>query len=329
MFRLLFALFCLAGLPVQAADLRITGLTNNAYAIQTADPSIGCSHYLDGPLVRGDGDRISQAMVESIKGWRKQNNYGKAVLCLNSPGGAISEALILADTLRETGIGTRLEADSVCESACALVFMAGSFHAFESGKLKWRVMHPTARLGFHAPALNLQGGQYSGEAIAQSYALALETIAVTLRNLVQNRDFLDGEHMAPSLLAEMLLTPPDAMFYIDTVDKAGRWAIKIGPLAVADRILDNRAFEQGCVNRVKWRADASSVGVRYDDVAVYQDDYEGQNVMVILDEYMGTSCAFAVAKIGSPTYLLSEVGYGQFTWADFLPPETPLSKLSR
>ncbi|WP_323768971.1 hypothetical protein [Antarctobacter sp.] len=326
MLRLIFVLFSIFTLPANAAELRITGLTNNAYAIQTADPAIGCSHHISGRFERGDGAAMARELTDSIGRWRAQGNYGKAVICLNSPGGLISEALILADTLRREAIGTKLEAGSVCESACALVFMAGSFQAFESGPMKWRVMHPTARLGFHAPSLNLQDGQYSGEEISRSYALAMETIAVTLRNLVQNRDFLDGEHMSPSLLAEMLVTPPEGMFYIETVDQAGRWNIRIGPLA-QDAKLDMTAFEQGCINRVKWRADASAIGATYPDAAVLQHENSGKNVMVVLDEYSGITCDFPIPALGSNTYLLSDVGYGQFAQTDFLPPQTPLVQL--
>jgi hypothetical protein len=47
------------------------------------------------------------------------------LLTLNSPGGTVQMALLIADDVHERGISTYIAKESGCHSACALVFLAG------------------------------------------------------------------------------------------------------------------------------------------------------------------------------------------------------------
>lgn len=327
---LVFA-FCMSALPARGADLQILGMTNEAFDIQQADPAIGCTHRITGTFAQGDGDRIGRAIRSSIEEWRNRNLWGVSVVCLDSPGGALPEALTLASLFREDGIGTRLEAGATCESACALLFMAGSFHAHESGLYKWRVMHPTARLGFHAFKLEVPPGQYDGTTVGKAYALAMETLARTIEDLMQNRGFEDGEHLKPSLVAAMLRTPPDRMMYVDTIDKAGRWGIRIGPLRTAGLSMTEMDFRRACANEKAWQADESATQDQW-----WQEKFVnwgsadwGDTVEVITSEMTGDGCTYDVPKGASRnrTVPLDKVQYGFLDLAGVVDPSLRLTAL--
>ncbi|SMX44912.1 hypothetical protein [Maliponia aquimaris] len=292
----LCALLALPGLAAQAADLQIIGMTNEAYDIQEADPTFGCTHRITGAFGPGDGARIGAAIRQSSDAWRDQGLYGVTVVCLDSPGGALPEALTLAAQFREQGIGTRLEAGARCESACALLFMAGSFYAHESGLYKWRIMHPTAKLGFHAFKLEVPQGQYDGATVSKAYALAMETLARTVEDLMQNRGFEDGEHIKPSLVAAMLRTPPESMMYVETVDQAGRWGIDVGPLRTAGMTLQEMDFRRACTNRKAWEADETATRDSYwqDHFVTWTSEDWGDTLEVTTNDMSGDGCQYSL-----------------------------------
>ncbi|MBY6163392.1 hypothetical protein KUV73_21100 [Mameliella alba] len=317
--------------PALAADFRVVGMTNDAFDIQGADPDIACTHRLTGQFAPGDGDRMAGILRNSIEDWRKQNKWGKSVICLDSPGGSIAEALKLGAALREMAVGTKLEAGARCESACALLFMAGSFYAHESGYYKWRVMHPTAKLGFHAPSLQVGRGQYDGATVTRAYALAMETLARTIEDLMQNRGFEDGEHLKPSLIATMLRTPPDSMFYIDTVDQAGRWGIQIGPLRDSGRIMTEMDFRRTCANQKAWEADETATEDPYWDqyFVNWVSDEWSDKVEIITNDMTGESCAFFLPKGAAQrkSVPLNQVQSGFVPLVQVLDPSTRLAQL--
>jgi hypothetical protein len=329
--KLVLALFGLLALPAHAAELQVIGMTNDAIDIQAPDPAIACTHRITGQFAPGDADRMARSLRSSIEGWRNQNRYGVSVICLDSPGGAISEALELGAVLREMAIGTKLEAGARCESACALLFMAGSFHAHESGYYKWRVMHPTARLGFHAPSLQVERGDYDAATVTRAYALAMETLARTVEDLMQNRGFEDGEHLKPSLIATMLRTPPDRMFHVETVDQAGRWGITIGPLRPTSQTMTEMDFRRACANQKAWGADESSASDIYwqQKFVNWKTDQWGETVEVITNDMTGEGCEYSVPKgaARSKRVPVSQVQYGYFSIVEAADPGLRLDRL--
>jgi hypothetical protein len=323
---------CLAS-QARAADLEILGMSNDAFDVQLADPDVACTHRITGTFAAGDADRIAASLTASIDAWFDQGKHGVSVVCLDSPGGSIAEALRLADVLRENTIGTKLTAGARCESACALVFMAGSFFAHESGRYKWRIIHPTARLGFHAPSLLVPDGQYSAESVTRSYGLAMETLARTIEDLMMNREFEDGEHLKPSLMAAMLRTPPDSMMYVETVDQAGRWGITVGPVRKTGLTMRELDFRRACVNEKAWQQDQSAVQTEdywKEDFIVWTDDDWGDTAEVIINDMTGDGCLYGLPKGASRSRSapLNQVRGGFMLLTDVLDPETRLRSLS-
>jgi ATP-dependent protease ClpP protease subunit len=325
MYRAFLIAIALLAPPAMAAELRVLSPNNADLDIQAPDPAMACTHRMTGTLGKGDADRMIPALENSIQTWRKQDQWHLPVLCLDSPGGSLVEALKLAALLRDMPIGTKLEANATCESACAMVFMAGSFHAHESGLYKWRIMHPTARLGFHAPSLAIEDGQYSAATVTRSYNLALETLALTLSNLVQNRNFQDGVHLMPSLMAEMLMTPADSMMYVDTVDQEGRWGIEVGPLRI-DRIdVTEMDFRRACANTIAWARDEPAADVQgFENYFINYNQFDSQwaDLEVIENDMTGEGCSYSVpAYVVNSKYVpLTEVNSGFVQLATFANP---------
>src|SRR3974390_950361 len=86
--------------------------------------------YLTGDIVSGDQSRFSAIAAAN----------SNAVLVLSSPGGALMPAIEIGKATRLRGYTTVVYDESVCASACALIWAAGSR----------RVISGTGRIGFHA-----------------------------------------------------------------------------------------------------------------------------------------------------------------------------------
>ena len=73
-----------------------------------------CTHRLVGEISSGDAERFQQ-LVSDLGG---QDNDDKSfLLCLDSPGGSISEAFALGETIKSNYFGTYVPAGATCLSA--------------------------------------------------------------------------------------------------------------------------------------------------------------------------------------------------------------------
>ncbi len=99
---------------------------------------------------------------------------------LNSPGGFVQSALLMAEEVKERKLSTIVPADGLCVSACAFVFLAG-----EGREVK-------GQLGVH-----------------QIYGLKNESqVQVELSDVIEA---LNSYGVAPELIPIMLRTAPDGM----------------------------------------------------------------------------------------------------------------------
>jgi hypothetical protein len=176
--RTFIALLCLLMIqipPVEGAEI-----------IQEKNTVMGCHFRIEGEIKRGDGERI-EAFIRNFdndvfyigEGARLSNRYGAwhyKRICLNSPGGSLSETIIIAKAIYGVW-GTAVSANNTCESACSLIFMAGSFAPEDDrGIIASRILHPRGRLGFHAPSLIIEEGNYSAGTVSRAYNVALQGI---------------------------------------------------------------------------------------------------------------------------------------------------------
>lgn len=277
----LAATLTLAAGPAQAGTLTATGTGPLPSELTAVNPRFGCTHRFTGTFEAGDADRI---IAEA-----------PSLLCLDSPGGSLVEALKLTAWMKENALATKVERDATCESACALVFMAGSDWPVEGrGAYFWRVLEPGGRLGFHAPGLFVQDGNYSKESVEKAYGIAMTSVSQMIGDLAQRED-LTGVAMKLSLMRDMFATPTDSMMYVDTVDQAGRWGITVGPL-IAGPIPVAEELPRICSSAQAWANDLSA---EKDWLGFFgkHDDQSRQDYLVgrvTLNEISGDGCLFNV-----------------------------------
>lgn len=184
-----------------------------------------CTHRLTGEIKKGDLSKFHAHFGHPPDYDRTDfdNPYWENVLCLNSPGGALGEALKIAEYLLDnaTTVATRVKAGDTCVSSCAVMFLAGKyFFEGESYTMTFdRAIEPGARLGFHAPSLLLSPDKnYPSAAISQSFNIAIGASRQTYELSFRVDDSEDPVAFAsPYTMARFLGTPPEDMYYIDTV----------------------------------------------------------------------------------------------------------------
>lgn len=178
---------------------------------------MGCDVMLEGIITGGDTEKLQNLVAEHPA----QDPFSDISICLNSPGGELLEGIKLAHYF--INHPTVIPEDGVCESACAVAFLGGTYPPGEGQETNERFtarrMHHTAKLGFHSPALSIQDGLYSEKAVEKAYKLALLSIAELSSLRLSDIDIKE------SLFDIILRTPFDEMTYIDTVGQALRYDI--------------------------------------------------------------------------------------------------------
>jgi hypothetical protein len=238
-----------AAAPACAAEFRMfwpRGQDADFYALPFAappesDPRSGeCLMVMSGAIAEGDYEAFLQviygeAAANSGEAWdgksppeyhisyTDDSELGQS-LCLDSPGGSLPEALKMARLLldNDVGLATKIMPGDRCESACAVLFMAGS-HFVESESFYTglqRELRPGGKLGVHAPSLTLpEGGSYSGAQVSRSFNIALAAARETFDFAFETDS--DGKRIIPPyVFARFLETPPEEMYYLDTVGDA-------------------------------------------------------------------------------------------------------------
>ncbi|HEX8165067.1 MAG TPA: hypothetical protein VF601_04675 [Beijerinckiaceae bacterium] len=162
------------------------------------DDEVKCTYRLSGSINLGDAEKL-KSLISSTK-----LLSGSPRLCLNSPGGSYREGLAIARILMEEWIGTAVEANSFCASACALIFMAGTAPSRQQLN---RFLHVNGMLGFHSPYL--RGGAQG------SFAEGVQAINELVK-LGRGRvpHFFDSD-----LVSEMLDKGPEELYLLDTIRK--------------------------------------------------------------------------------------------------------------
>lgn len=159
-----------------------------------------CSHVFSGRIERGD-------LVDYLNDAYQREEYVRR-LCLNSPGGSLSEVL---DVVEEFSFSTRVRTGEECSSACAILFMFGLSPGANS-LFPDRILEPGAKLGFHSPFIT--SGQASKVGSTDAFRVAIQ-----ISKLLADRSYttitVDGPAVPPELLALVLGTPADQMRYID------------------------------------------------------------------------------------------------------------------
>lgn len=94
---------------------------------------------VSGPIERQDAEKF----------FEKTSHINRAVVLLNSPGGQVLEALAIGRAIRSKGFATAVPDQTLCVSACALIWLAGTQRFAEDSSV----------VGFHAAYVVKNGQQ--------------------------------------------------------------------------------------------------------------------------------------------------------------------------
>ncbi|WP_245409910.1 hypothetical protein [Pararhizobium haloflavum] len=140
---------------------------------------------LQGAIDPGAADRFEQEIAE-------RGEY-VATIALDSPGGAVDDALAIGRLIRERGFGTRVESGALCASSCPIV-LAGGIE---------RTVNEEAVIGVH----QVYGAASDFPSAAHAMSQAQHTTAKVSR-------YLEAMGIAPGLWLRALETPPDRLHYL-------------------------------------------------------------------------------------------------------------------
>ena len=110
----LFAAFGTGAVGAQAADITVSD-----------GQGMGCFVRIDGPVAQWD-TRSLRSLLSELPEPDPGNRVGRRV-CLDSVDGSLDEAVRLADEIALRSLGTAVPDGAACESACAVLFLAGRF----------------------------------------------------------------------------------------------------------------------------------------------------------------------------------------------------------
>lgn len=140
-----------------------------------------------GTITPGTAERLEAELD-------KRGSYVKTVV-LNSPGGAVSDALAMGRAIRARGLDTRVERTGLCASSCPLIFAAGV----------GRTAEPGAAIGVHQVFAAQPPGTPRLDG-AEGMAQAQRVSAEAQRHLVDMG-------VDPRMWINAMETPPQEMFY--------------------------------------------------------------------------------------------------------------------
>jgi hypothetical protein len=212
--------------------------------IKPGDTS-ACQLKLDGPIQAGDAQKFDAALAAL-----PADNGAGVKLCLNSPGGNYDEALkIISIVLKHSNVATVVDRNAQCYSACAFLFLSGNSQASEDGELAPdRTLDVSATLGFHAPYLKGAASTGTGTDVAQATIENFRHGVTAIAKMLE----IDRRELFPrGLLAKALQVTPDQLLYVDTIEKAGVWSLKLKGFA-APKALTDRMLDQACRNKDMW-----------------------------------------------------------------------------
>jgi hypothetical protein len=147
---------------------------------------------LTGEITFGVKDRVARQL---------QADPELRTLVLASEGGHIYEARGLAFLVRDQGLNTRV--DTVCSSACTLVFVAG----------QQRQLGADARLGFHQYAIGQGGALPNLDPVAEQE---------------KDRRFFAAQGATPAFLRRMFEASSEGMWFVDAAEAAAFGLTRMG-----------------------------------------------------------------------------------------------------
>jgi hypothetical protein len=142
---------------------------------------------LTGEIRRGEGAAAAQRIVEAAE------RCGTGTLVVRQmPGGSVSDAVDIGTAIRAREYVTALLPDSVCASACGLIYVAGT-------RRFWR---PGGRFVIHRPDIRASFQTAAEE--TREYERLRARLAQYVSSMGGNPDYVDAMYAVPSGRVEQL-----------------------------------------------------------------------------------------------------------------------------
>jgi hypothetical protein len=179
--------------PVPSSDPRHFVTTESAILSQPMQFTLASGGVLlaEGSIEPGTATRFAEEI-------ETRGEYVKTI-SLNSPGGALDDAMAMARLIREKGMSTSIEDGALCASSCPLMFAGG----------ETRKAGLEAAVGVH----QFYAGTDSKTEPAQAMSDAQATAARISRHLT-------AMGIDPAVWLHALDTPPRALYYLSPKELA-------------------------------------------------------------------------------------------------------------
>lgn len=209
---------------------------------------------VSGPIESGDTGRLQRAAAKGLE------NGSSLIVSFNSAGGDYREGLKLAEYFLANDIATVVEDGATCLSACAIAFLGGARIWEEGITFAARSISPRARLGFHAPFLNVERRSPTDDEIGRAYDKAVKTITDFIR-------ISERLNITPGAAADMMTPQREQLFYINTMRDALHVDLEIQGVDPPKALTESMAINL-CINSiVDWGDDDVSARSELRDVA--------------------------------------------------------------
>jgi ATP-dependent protease ClpP protease subunit len=150
---------------------------------------------LTGTIVPGSADHLAAEIVA-------HGEYIKTV-ALDSPGGAVVDALAMGRLIRNKGFSTSIAAGALCASSCPLVFAGG----------RERIATARSAIGVHQIYAEVPTGSLGSQLQAAGQAMS-DAQSMT----AQISRYLAQMGVDPEVWLRALETPPDRLTYLNAID---------------------------------------------------------------------------------------------------------------
>lgn len=244
----LFALLTLGLLvPAQAADI---SAVTAGYLPYDEIRKGKCTIELSGVIKKGDSERLRKVLSDRFDPSKLETHAD--VLCLDSPGGSLDEAITLVDMIWRSKVTTMVPSGKTCLSACAVAFMGGVRMEGDERR-NARYMFADSRIGFHAPMLEVPEGSYEKATVQKAFDVAVQSMGRIASELSYSEMAETTAKFPYSLMAEMLTHVGQDFMYINYVEQAGVWDIDVLGLWSAEP--NHRNLNMLCHSASRWLAD--------------------------------------------------------------------------
>lgn len=195
---------------------------------------------ISGPIEPGDATKFAELVERLDPASMDVGPRGvEMVVRLDSPGGVFSEGIEIARIIDREKLQTLVAAGSECLSACAVIFMAGTYQpGFRQQEVAFRKVEWPVELGFHRPFMSVAPSlppellrELSPDEVTEFLSGEFANAFDVANELILRMVAVDPPDWSPELLVEMLTATEasdDGRFvYLETVGDALSWQIDV------------------------------------------------------------------------------------------------------